>query len=254
MKVVIIEDEQLAARRLESMVLAFDPQIEVLATLESVVDSVEWFKTNPHPDLILLDIHLEDDLSFAIFEKVSVKAPIIFTTAYDEYAIRAFKHRSIDYLLKPIVQEDLNAAILKYKDWGSGKNSSIDTRELYRLLDLKTKQYRERFSVTVGEKLKSVHISEVAYFFSTSGITFVVMHTKNQYSIDLSLDNLGNELDPKQFFRINRQYLISLRAIGNVHIFPKSRLKISLSPPTQEDIFVSLDKVPDFKRWMDGEK
>jgi DNA-binding LytR/AlgR family response regulator len=254
MRVVIIEDESLAARRLESMILAADPGIKIEAKLESVEESVKWFMTQEHPDLIFLDIHLEDDLSFSIFEKVRVTAPIIFTTAYDEYAIRAFKLRSIDYLLKPIVQEDMNAAIKKYKDWNKENSSLIDTAELARLLNIQGKEYRERFSVAVGEKLKSIHISEVAYFFSTSGITFVVLHTKNQYSIDLSLDKLAEELDPKLFFRINRQYLIHMKSIANVHVFPKSRLKISLSPPAQEDIFVSLDKVTAFKRWMDGEK
>ncbi|MFN8208398.1 MAG: LytTR family DNA-binding domain-containing protein [Bacteroidales bacterium] len=254
MRVVIVEDESLASRRLESMILAADPGIVIEARLESVEESVQWFMTHEHPDLIFLDIHLEDDLSFSIFEKVRVTSPIIFTTAYDEYAIRAFKLRSIDYLLKPIVQDDLNAAIRKYKDWNKEKSSGFDTAELARLLNVQGREYRERFSVAVGEKLKSIHTSEVAYFFSTSGITFVVLNSKNQYSIDLSLDKLAEELDPKLFFRINRQYLIHMKSIATVHVFPKSRLKISLIPPPQEDIFVSLDKVTAFKRWMDGEK
>ena len=146
MRVVIVEDEVFAARKLEKMVKDFDPTIEVMAKLESVEDSVEWFRNNPHPDLIFLDIHLEDDLSFAIFEKVKVNAPIIFTTAFDEYAIRAFKLKSIDYLLKPIVQEDLNRAIEKFKSW-SGEKTSVDLSSLFDMISKRSVTYRERFSV-----------------------------------------------------------------------------------------------------------
>jgi DNA-binding LytR/AlgR family response regulator len=252
MKVVIIEDESFALRRLESMVLAYDKNIEVVAKIESVQEAIKWFGANQHPDLIFLDIQLEDDLSFAIFDKVEVTSPIIFTTAFDEYAIKAFKLRSIDYLLKPIIQDDLNKAIDKYKNWNQEKTQLIDTKELLKLFQPKP-QYRDRFSVSVGEKLKTFNVSDVAYFFSTAGITFVVLNTKNQYSLDLSLDALTSELDPKQFYRINRQYLVKLQAITTVHVFPKSRLKLELNPPAQEDIYVSLDKAADFKRWFDGE-
>lgn len=254
MKTIIIEDEQLAAHRLESMIKNYDTSIEVVAKLESIEESTEWFTNNPHPDLIFLDIHLEDGLSFSIFEKVKVNTPIIFTTAFDEYAIKAFKLKSIDYLLKPIVQDDLNKAIDKYKQWSQEKKPTIDLTELYKLMQVKTNQYRERFSVAVGEKLKTIDVKDIAYFFSTSGITFVVMQSKSQYSIDISLENLLNELNPQQFYRINRQYLINLEAIGNVHVYPKSRLKIELKPPVQDDVFVSIDKVTDFKRWLDGGK
>lgn len=253
MKAIIIEDEQLAARRLESLIKSYDNKIEVLAKLESVEESVEWLKNNIHPDIIFLDIHLEDGLSFAIFDKVKVNVPIIFTTAFDEYAIKAFKLKSIDYLLKPIVQDDLNKAIDKYKEWSGTNKHNVDLTELYKLMQSGNKQYRERFSVSVGEKIKAIEVKDIAYFFSTSGITFVVMNSKNQYSIDLSLDKLLNELNPKDFIRINRQFLISHRSIANVFVYPKSRLKIELSPAAQDDVFVSLDRVTDFKKWLDGE-
>ena len=251
MKAIIIEDEILAAKRLENMILAFDPNIEIVARPESVAESVEWFKANEQPDLIFLDIQLEDGLSFSIFEQVEVSASIIFTTAYDEYAIKAFKLKSIDYLLKPIVQEDLNKAITKYRNW-EGKKQVIDINEIYKLMQVNTRQFRERFSVSVGQKLKTIEVTDIAYFFSVSGITFLVMKTKNQYSLEMSLDALSHELDPKQFFRINRQYLVHISSIGAIHVFPKSRLKLELVPPTQDDIFVSIDKVSDFKRWIDG--
>jgi len=254
MKAIIIEDEQFAAKRLENLIKSCDPSIEIVAKLESVSESIVWFKENKAPDLIFLDIHLEDGISFTIFEEVQVNVPIIFTTAFDEYAIKAFKLKSIDYLLKPIVQEDLSKAIDKFKNWQGENKQVVDLAELYKILQPKTQQFRERYSVSVGEKIKTIEVKDIAYFFSTAGITFVVMNDKHQYSLDLSLDNLLNELDSKQFYRINRQYLISLGSIGNVHVFPKSRLKIELKPPTQEEIFVSIDKVADFKKWLDGEK
>ena len=251
MKTIIIEDEELASRRLENMVKAIDPTIEILAKLESVEESVKWFQNHPHPDLIFLDIHLEDGLSFSIFDQVKVNSPIIFTTAFDEYAIKAFKLKSIDYLLKPIVQDDLEKAIKKYREWGE-KNQMVDLKELYKLMQVKEKSYRDRFSVVVGQKIKSIDVKDIAYFFSNSGITFVAMLSKSQYSLDLSLDNLMVELDPKLFFRVNRQYLIGLSSIVNIHIYPKSRLKLELNPPAPEGVFVSLDKVVDFKKWVDG--
>lgn len=250
MKTIIIEDEQFAARRLETMIKTIDPNIEVVAKIESVADSVEWFRYNPHPDLIFLDIHLEDGISFSIFEQVKVSSPIIFTTAFDEYAIKAFKLKSIDYLLKPIVQEDLAKAIAKFRDWGE-KKQMVDISELFSMMKGTEKSYRERFSVVVGQKLKSIDVKDIAYFFSNSGITFVAMQQKGQYSLDISLDNLMADLDPKKFFRINRQYVVSLQSIVNIHIFPKSRLKLELNPPVP-DVFVSLDKVVDFKKWVDG--
>jgi len=253
MNIVIIEDEELSARRLESMILAFDPGVNVLARLESIEEAVKWFSSNQSPDLIFLDIHLEDGLSFVIFEKVQVNAPIIFTTAYDEYAIKAFKLKSIDYLLKPITQENLNQAIRKYRDWTGSRPQTIDVSSLYEMLSLRTPSYKTRFSISTGLKIRSVDISDVAYFYSVEGITFLVTRDKMEYAIDLSLDKLAGELDPKQFFRINRQYIVSLRSIGQVHIFPKSHLKVDLLPQVKGDVFVSIDRVPEFKRWLDGE-
>jgi DNA-binding LytR/AlgR family response regulator len=253
MRTIIIEDEEYAARRLENLIKECDPTIEVVAKLQSVKESVAWFKANPHPDLIFLDIQLEDDLSFAIFEQVQVQSKIIFTTAFDEYAIKAFKLKSIDYLLKPISKEELYQAITKYTQWDNEKKVFVDPAELRKLLLPTQPTYRDRFMVSVGEKLKSINVDDIAYFFSTSGITFVVMNSKSQYSVDFSLETLKEQLNPQEFFRINRQYLVRLSAIANVILYPKSRLKVVLNPPTDETIFVSLEKVPEFKRWMDGE-
>lgn len=252
MKVVIIEDEKLAANHLEKMITRYDPTVQVLAKLESVEDSIDWFTANGDPDLIFLDIHLDDGLSFAIFEKVKVNAPIIFTTAYDEYAIKAFKMKSIDYLLKPILPEELYNAINKYKEWKKPEGSSIDMQSLLEIITRKEPVYKTRFSITVGEKIKSVSIEQVAYFYSTQGITFLVTTDNLHYPIDLSLDQLTEQLDPKDFFRINRQFFVKLKSIRNVHVYPKSRLKIDLNPAYNEEIFVSIDKVTRFKAWLDA--
>lgn len=249
MNVLIIEDEQLAARRLENMVLTYDDSINILAKLESVEDSVAWFKSNPSPDLIFLDIHLEDDLSFSIFDKVKVDSPIIFTTAFDEYAIRAFKLKSIDYLLKPIVQEELDNAIAKYKAW-NGSKSDIDLSALFDIITKKETIYRDRFSVSYGQKIRSFSVNEIAYFYSKEGMTYSVLNDTKHYPVDYSLENLTKELNPADFFRINRQYLIKHSAIKQVHIFPKSHLKLELSPKPLNDVFVSADKVTAFKKWL----
>jgi DNA-binding LytR/AlgR family response regulator len=252
MNILILEDEELASRRLESMIRQFDPSINIMAKIESVEEAIHWFKTHPEPDLIFLDIHLEDDLSFAIFDKVEVKSPIIFTTAFDEYAIKAFKLKSIDYLLKPISQDDLNKAILKYQDWNKANSSLIDMQALFELINKKVPNYKNRFSITIGTKIKSFDISEIAYFYSQSSITFMVTNDNMEFPVDYSLDELNSLLDPQQFFRINRQFLVKLKAIANVHVFPKSHLKIDLKPERKEEVFVSIDKVVKFKEWLNG--
>ena len=252
MRVVIIEDEALASERLKKMILSCDKDIEVLAQLESVEESVEWFRTNPHPELIFLDIHLEDDLSFAIFEKVRISSSIIFTTAFDEYAIKAFKLKSIDYLLKPIVQEELNSALNKYREMTSGQRIVTDFHTLYDLIVNKKKQYRERFSVKVGQKIKTFLTSDVAYFLSEGGYTSACLKDGKCYDVEFSLDNLSDELNPETFFRINRKMLLSMSAIKEIHVFSKSRLKLDVIPPAGDDVLVSIDKVPRFKKWLDG--
>lgn len=252
MKTIIIEDEEYAARRLENMILKCNPSITIAVTLQSVKDAVAWLRSNPHPDLIFLDIQLDDDLSFSIFDQVEVASKIIFTTAFDEYAIRAFKFMSIDYLLKPIEQPELNAAIAKYESWSSENRSFIDTRELRSLIQGNTQRFRERFSVSSGDKINVINVVDIAYFYSVDGVTILVTPSKNQYTVNLSLDALKEQLDPRNFFRVNRQYIVNIKAISKVHIYPKSQLKLEMVPPVQDDLFVSVNKVTEFKQWMDG--
>lgn len=250
MKIVIIEDEPLAADHLERMIMRYSKDIQIVAKLVSVEESVAWFKANENPDLIFLDIHLEDNLSFVIFDRVQVKSPLIFTTAFDEYAIRAFKLRSIDYLLKPIIQQELNQALDKHKEWN--QPAMINISEIYASLQQKSVLYKERFSVQVGSKIKTISLNQISYFFSEDSISYMMLTDATAYPIDNSLDQLTPQLNPKDFFRINRQFIVSLNAIRNVHIFPKSRLKVDLHPKQEKDLFVSIDRVTKFKEWLDS--
>ena len=252
MKIVIVEDEDFAARRLENMISEYDSSIEIVAKLQSVRESVAWLKNNPHPDLIFLDIQLDDDLSFSIFNQVLVQSHIIFTTAFDEYAIRAFKFKSIDYLLKPIIREELYNAIKKFKDLVLPMNQAINFSSLFDLLSKKCITYKERFSVIVGQKIKTFTVSEIAFFYSLEGISFMVLKNKSEYPLDDSLEIITQQLNPKEYFRINRKYLVKIESIAKVHIFPKSRLKLELLPMSNEEIFVSIDKVTAFKNWLDN--
>jgi len=250
MNVIIIEDEKFAADHLEKMILKYDKNIKVVAKLESVEESIKWFRKNSEPDLIFLDIHLEDGLAFSIFEEVKVISPIIFTTAFDEYAIRAFKLKSIDYLLKPIMQEDLNISLEKYKNWNKSDSTYINVDSLYEIISKKESKYKERISINFGQKIKTFNISEVAYFYSEKCISYLVLHNSGEYPVDYSLDQLTGFLNPDNFFRINRQFIVSIKSIKNIHVFPKSRLKLELQPPTANEVFVTIEKVTKFKHWL----
>jgi DNA-binding LytR/AlgR family response regulator len=252
LKVVIIEDETFAALRLKKMIKEFNPEIEILAELESVAESVKWFRANPEPDLIFLDIHLEDDLSFSIFEQVNISSPIIFTTAFDEYAIKAFKMKSIDYLLKPIVHEELAAALKKYNQFrGLGRNS-FDLESLYELLSTTEKKYRERFSISVGTKIKMIEVSKIAYFYVLDKGVYLRTIQGQSYNVDFTLDKLEEMLNPDSFFRINRKYLVNIISIENMVAYSRGRVKIELKPQADNefDAIVSIDRSPAFKLWI----
>ncbi len=252
MKVVIIEDEAFASLRLKKMIQDYNPEIKILAELESVYESVKWFRSNPEPDLIFLDIHLEDDLSFAIFEQVDISSPVIFTTAFDEYAIKAFKMKSIDYLLKPIVHEELAAALKKYEQFSGLHNNSLDLQSLYNLISTNDKKYRERFSITIGTKIKMVEVSDIAYFFVLDKGVYLRSAQGNTYNIDFTLEKLEEMLNPASFFRINRKYLINITSIDNMVAYSRSRVKLELKPKADNelDTIVSIDRSGEFKKWL----
>jgi DNA-binding LytR/AlgR family response regulator len=252
MKVVIVEDEHLSAQRLQGMLKKYDPSIEVLAELPSVAASVEWFKNNPDPDLVLMDIHLEDGQSFSIFETINLQVPVIFTTAFDEYTIKAFKVNSVDYLMKPLNYEELVAAIEKFKriHGEAGEEKTIGLEQLLQSMQKKEPEYKSRFLVSIGSRLKTIETEDIQYFFSADKITFLVTKENQRFPIDYSLDKMAVMLDPKQFFRINRQMTVKLDAITNIHVFSKGKIKLDLNPATKEDVFVSMDKVVEFKEWL----
>jgi len=250
MKVVIIEDEKLAARRLERMLTKQDLQVEVL--LHSVNQSVSWFLKNEEPDLIFLDVQLSDGLSFEIFEEVNLKSAIIFTTAYDEYAIKAFKLNSIDYLLKPIDEEELKNALEKYNE-----SFSVSQKMTNDFLNLKAflnesesqKNYKKRFVTKVGEHLKMFSVTEIVCFYSENKGTYLKTLENRNYLLDTSLEQLENELNPDLFFRVSRQFFVNINYIEDILAHSNSRLQIQLKNNKQK-IIVSRERVKAFKTWL----
>ncbi|MBK8966747.1 MAG: response regulator transcription factor [Lewinellaceae bacterium] len=249
MNTIIIEDEALTAQRLEGMLKKYDAGIHVLAILPSVAESVQWLRQHDAPDLVFMDIHLEDDLCFKIFELAPLTAPVIFTTAYDEYMIKAFKVNSIDYLLKPVNLIELIAALDKYKTLKE-QFSKPDFNTLLRSIGQSAPEYKSRFMITVGTKIRSIETADIAYFYSNEKITFLVTRDGQHLPIDFSLDKLVSLLDPRQFFRISRQYLVSFPAIQTVLTHFKGKLKLELAPKARQDVFVSGDRMTDFKDWL----
>ena len=250
MNIIIIEDEKPAARRLSRMLQSLG--IEALTMLHSVEESITWFGENKHPDLIFLDIQLSDGLSFEIFESIEIKSAIIFTTAYDEYALQAFKFNSIDYLLKPIDDEDLENAIKKYKERISeNKSVSIDFDDIKNLLVNPIKRdYKKRFTVKVGQHLKMIPIDAIECFYSENKGTYVHTNQGRDYLIDLTLEQLESELAPEIFFRTSRKFYVNIDAIKDIISYTNSRLQIKLNSYNSQEIIVSRERVKDFKSWI----
>ena len=253
-KVLILEDEDAAAKRLQKLIAEILPEAEFLATIESVKQGVEWFEYNSLPDLIFADIQLNDGTSFDIFRKVEIKSPVIFTTAYDEHALHAFKLNSVDYLLKPIKKGELNSAIEKFKSLHlTGKKSNNDN--LHQLLEAlqKTQQYKQRFVLRIGEHMKTVEVPDIAYFYTENKANFIITKEGKRYLADNTLDQLESMLDPKLFFRINRQFIVSYPSIAEMFTYSKSRVLLKLNPPTKLDTIVSTERSAAFKSWLGGE-
>ncbi len=249
MKAVIIEDEKLAAERLEELISEVDSSIEISAKLVSVEQSINWLRQNK-PDLIFLDIQLEDGLSFSIFDKVEIDIPIIFTTAYDQYAIKAFKLNSIDYLLKPIKKNDLRESLRKLKDIKS--SYLMDFEEIIKSIQNKEINYKKRFLIQYGQKLKKVEADEIAFFYALDKNVFLTTFDIHTFPVDFTLDKLCDILDPEKFFRINRKIIISFNSIKNMIPYSRSRIKIDVAPepPKHIDALVSVERSSLFKEWM----
>lgn len=250
MKVLIIEDEGIAADRLIQLLGTIDPDITVLDHLDSIKSAVNWFQNNAAPDLAFFDIQLADGLSFEIFEQTDVNCPIIFTTAYDQYAIQAFKVNSIDYLLKPMAEGDLRTALTKFRKQQKPE-TAIDASALMQMLQQQNKHYKERFVIKVGEHLKSVRAKEVELFFSQDKATYLLSCENNKFIVDFTLDQIEDAVDPKIFFRINRKYLIHIDGIQDIITYSNSRLKLVLNHFNADDLIVSRERVSQFKNWLD---
>jgi len=250
MQVLIIEDERPAAQKLTRLLQEIDPGIAIVAVLSSVEESTNWLTVNPSPELIFMDIQLEDGISFEIFENVEIKTPVIFTTAYDEYTLKAFKVNSVDYILKPISRNDLNAAFDKFNTYHRQK---ADYTRIESIISQLQPKIKERFLIRIGEHYRSVPISSVNCFFILERSTFILTDQGKNYPLDYSLDKIEQMVDPKQFFRVNRNYIVNFNAIRDILVYSSNRLKLKLDNRTDkdDDILVSRERVGEFKEWMD---
>ena len=257
MKVLIIEDEELAVKKLRKTLESVDSSAQVVGVADSIRSSVNWLEQNPAPDLILMDIELADGQSFEIFDKVEVKSTVIFTTSYDEYALKAFKVNSVDYLLKPIQKEDLQAAMNKLKTMktlyaNGGSAEPLNVENLVKELQqkLQPKEFRKRFLVKHAQKLVSVDVDEIAYFYSDGRLNFFKTPDNKKFVVDYTMDELEDMLDPNKYFRISRSFYVSIASIDQIHDYFGNRLLLHLKPVVDKESIVSREKVADFKKWM----
>jgi two-component system, LytTR family, response regulator LytT len=255
MQIVIIEDEHLAQLELKRLLDQCHQEIDVLAYLDSIAESVPWLRTHAAPDLIFMDIQLADGLSFEIFKQVEVITPVIFTTAYDEYALQAFKVNSVDYLLKPVELKDLQASLKKHADLKQFYTESplaFTPTQIEQLLNFRKPQYKTRFVSKIGDHLKHIAIAEVAYFYADDKTVFLVTRDQKELIVDYTLSDLTALLNPTQFYRLNRTYLAHVTAIAQVTKHFDGRLKVTLMPPAKEAILISRPKTAEFKQWLDS--
>lgn len=252
MKILIIEDEPQAAERLAHLIRQIKPDVEVIAILDSVKRSVAWFKSSPPPSLVFMDIQLADGLSFEIFEHAEITSPIIFITAYNEYALKAFKVNSIDYILKPIDPDELNAAFHKHQQLTGLTQPPIKMIEsINYAMQMLTKKYKERFVVKVGEHLKTIETTDILFFYSLEKTTFAQTKDGRKHILDFTLDQLENLLHVETFYRINRKYIVGLSSIQDMYNYSNSRLKLVLKTSDDGDIIVARERVQEFKEWLD---
>ncbi len=249
MKAVIIEDEKLAVQKLKSMLSKVQPSLEIVAEIGSIEEAVDFFQNENDVELVFLDIHLSDGSSFNIFDKVEIKIPIIFTTAYDEYALKAFKVNSIDYLLKPIAETDLIKALEKLKNI-TEKEGEINIEKFLSTFKKNNQAFKQRFLVSYGSQIKSIKVEDTAYFYADNKMVFLVSHSGHKYVTDETLDQLEQSLDPMEFFRVNRTFIIGINSIKQMHTYSRSRIKINLLPECEKECIVSSEKCGSFKDWL----
>ncbi|MGC4100740.1 LytR/AlgR family response regulator transcription factor [Ferruginibacter sp.] len=253
MQILIVEDEELAVKKLQKTLLSVSAVANIAGVTDSIKSTVEWLQENQQPDLILMDIELADGQSFEIFNLTEVKSPVIFTTSYDEYALKAFKVNSVDYLLKPIQKEELQAALNKFQKIQSNNTAAdINIDVLVKQLQqkLQPKEYRKRFLVKHGQKLVSVEIDEIAYFYSDGRLNFFKTTDNRKFVVDYTMDELEEMLEPEKYFRISRSFYVSIASIDKIDDYFGNRLILQLKPAVDKEALVSREKVTDFKKWM----
>lgn len=248
---LIIEDERLSADRLKNLISKVEPGIEIIGILDSVQSSLAWFRDNSPPDILFLDIQLNDGTGFDLLSQVNHTFPVIFTTAYDNYAIKAFKFNGIDYLLKPIEEKDLAESIRKFKQLDSPKPENPVQQDFGKLQQLISGDFKKRFLVKLGEQFESIPVAEIAYFAYHEGMSYLVSKSSRKFPTDYSMEQLEGLVNPLEFFRVNRHILVTLSGIKEIHSYFNSRLLLNLAPEYQSEVIVSRDRVADFKRWMD---
>ncbi len=254
MKVFLIEDEPIALNRLKQMISDAGQNIEICGDADSVDTALDWLRSNESPDLILTDVQLADGTCFDLFNQYQPTCPVVFITAFNHYAVEAFRLNAKDYLLKPLKQEDLNSALEKVKKQMTPALTNLDYVKLAQAILQEEKKYDRRYLIRYGEQVRTVQSDEIAYVYTTHKAVFLVLFTGKEYPLDKTMDQLEKELDPKKFFRINRQFVVNLKSIGNMHVVSKSRVQIELNPPfKQDDVIVSTEKSPLFKEWLGGE-
>ncbi|MDN3724894.1 LytTR family DNA-binding domain-containing protein [Aequorivita sp. SDUM287046] len=251
MKAVIVEDESIASRRLAQLIGELAPDVEIVAQLISVENGIQWFKKNELPDLIFLDIQLNDGYGFDILDTLKDHPPIIFTTAYNEYALRGFKYNGLDYLLKPIDKKDLKSALEKYRKSNDKQIDFWEQGKMNQIKQLFNKEYKHRFMVKVGNHFKSLNVDDIAYFKSNEGLIFLHVHNGKTFPVEYTIDQLEKILDPIQFFRINRKFMVSVKAVVEIHSYFNSRLLLKLDPKENDQVIVSRERCSNFKRWLD---
>jgi len=257
MRILIIEDEELAAKRLSQMIRTIVPESDIVGPLDTIRGSVEHLNAVTAYDLIFMDIQLADGKSFSIFEECRILTPVIFTTAYDEYALRAFEHNSIDYLLKPVKKEKLKSSIDKFRQLKDYFGSDDANSKLYEMIknlrQITPVPFKDRFLVSKGDAMVPIRINEIACFFAEEKVVFLLTHDNKRHLISYSIEDLAEKLDPKLFFRVNRQYILSAEAIRKVYNHFNFKLKVELKTDPKAEIFVSRSKSAQFKAWMNGE-
>jgi two-component system LytT family response regulator len=252
MKAVLIEDENFAVQQVRSLLKEVAPDIEISKVLDSIESTIEWFIDNTPPDLVFMDVHLADGSCFEIFSHVEIPCPVIFITAYDQYALDAFRVNGLDYLLKPLKKNDLVRSLERFRKNHPQQDQYLDYRRIAREIIQQSDQHQKRLLVKYGQKITMIDITEVAYFFAEAKGTFICTFNNRQYPSDQNLEQLIQILPPAEFYRVNRKIIVNVRAISSMIAYSRSRIKLSLEPPFDQPIIVSTERTPGFKSWLTG--